>query len=83
MSLAAAHGNPAVPVLMVLFSVAGFAGYWVPSIVAVARRVPNVGSVIVIDLLLGWTVVGWVVAMAMACRSRPRPVPYGQWPPQT
>ncbi|MCA1821314.1 MAG: superinfection immunity protein, partial [Pseudonocardia sp.] len=27
---------------------------------------PDIGSVIVINLLLGWTFVGWVVSMAMA-----------------
>ncbi|MUL76445.1 superinfection immunity protein [Mycobacterium sp. CBMA226] len=38
--------------------------------VAANRKVPNVGSVIVINLFLGWTFVGWVVALAMAMRSR-------------
>ena len=44
---------------------------FVPWFVAWRRRVPNVGSVFVICLFLGWTVAGWVVALAMACRSRP------------
>lgn len=43
--------------------------------VAIRRRVPNTGSIIVIDIFLGWTLVGWVVAMAMACRSIPRNLP--------
>lgn len=46
-----------------------FAVYMVPTIVAVIRKVPNMGSVVVINLLLGWTLVGWVVALAMAVRS--------------
>lgn len=50
-----------------------FIAYWVPSIVAASRRVRNTGSVIVINLLLGWTVIGWAVALAMACRSADRP----------
>jgi hypothetical protein len=45
--------------------------YFVPLIVAMLRHVPNVGSVAVINLFLGWTVIGWVVALAMAARSRP------------
>jgi hypothetical protein len=45
--------------------------YFVPSIVALARGVPNVGSVVVIDVFLGWTFIGWVVALAMACRTVP------------
>jgi hypothetical protein len=48
-----------------------FALYFVPSIVAVARKVPNTGSIIVIDVFLGWTFIGWVVALAMACRTVP------------
>jgi TRAP-type C4-dicarboxylate transport system permease large subunit len=43
--------------------------YFVPSIVAVARKVTHQGSVVVINLFLGWTFVGWVVALAMACRT--------------
>ncbi|MFI4990736.1 MAG: superinfection immunity protein [Solirubrobacterales bacterium] len=43
--------------------------YFLPSIVAVARKVTHQGSVIVINVFLGWTFVGWVVALAMACRT--------------
>src|SRR5712692_10081460 len=64
--------------------------YFIPTIVAVIRKVPNIGSVIVINLLLGWTLVGWVVALAMAASSVPplpnqviiQQLPYGQpFPP--
>ncbi len=44
--------------------------YFLPSLVAVARKVTNQGSVVVINLFLGWTFVGWVIALAMACRTR-------------
>lgn len=30
----------------------------------------NTGSVVVLNLFLGWAVIGWVVALAMACRTR-------------
>ena len=43
--------------------------YFLPTIVAVARKVTHQGSVIVINVFLGWTFVGWVVALAMACRT--------------
>lgn len=49
-----------------------------PTIIAASRGMPNVGSVAVVDILLGWTVIGWIVALAMACGSRPRALPY--WP---
>ena len=50
------------------------AAYLLPLIVAGLRKVPNVGSVAVINFFLGWTFIGWVVAMAMACRSADRSV---------
>jgi hypothetical protein len=43
--------------------------YFLPTVVAVARKVTNQGSVAVINIFLGWTLIGWVVALAMACRT--------------
>ena len=45
------------------------AAYFLPTLIAVMRQVPNTGSVVVINLLLGWTFVGWAVSLAMAARS--------------
>lgn len=64
-----------------------FLFYWVPTVVALIRNVPNKGSVIVINLFLGWTCIGWVVALAMSVRSKPPaqpPMPYppNMYPPQ-
>jgi Superinfection immunity protein len=48
--------------------------YFLPTIVATSRGVTNQGSVIVVNLFLGWTFIGWVVALAMAFRSvQPKP----------
>lgn len=46
--------------------------YFLPTIVAFTRKVTDRGSVVVINLFLGWTLIGWVVALAMACRSSTR-----------
>lgn len=43
--------------------------YLIPTLVAAGRKVPNIGSVAVVNILLGWTLIGWVVALAMAARS--------------
>ena len=48
--------------------------YFLPTIVAVVRKVTNVGSVFVVNFFLGWTLVGWVVALAMASKSVATPV---------
>ncbi len=50
-------------------------GYFVPTISAAGRHVRNVGSVVVINLFLGWTVIGWVIALAMAFGSAPPAAP--------
>ncbi|MEU1466988.1 superinfection immunity protein [Streptomyces sp. NPDC005761] len=50
--------------------------YFVPAVVAFSRGVPNKGSVLVLNLFLGWTLVGWIVALAMAARSTQQRSPY-------
>jgi len=77
MFLAAQSAGPNAAVIAIVW-VLVIVAYWVPTIVAVARKAPNRGSVAVINGFLGWTFVGWVVALAMACRSVPEPAgPYG------
>jgi len=49
--------------------------YLVPVIVAVARHAPDIGAIAVINILLGWTFVGWVLALALAMRSVNPPGP--------
>lgn len=41
--------------------------YLIPTFVARGRAHHQVGSIAVINVFLGWTFVGWVVALAMAC----------------
>lgn len=41
--------------------------YFLPSIVASSRKHHSAGSVFVLNLFLGWTFIGWVVALAWAC----------------
>jgi hypothetical protein len=43
--------------------------YMLPTVVAFGRKAPHKGSILVINFFGGWTFIGWVVALAMACRS--------------
>jgi hypothetical protein len=43
--------------------------YWLPSILGWYRRQPDLFGVVVVNALLGWTLVGWVVALGRALRS--------------
>jgi Superinfection immunity protein len=49
--------------------------YLLPVLLAWARHVPDIGSIAVINILLGWTLAGWVVALALALRSSIQPNP--------
>lgn len=43
--------------------------YLLPAIIAAVRKVPNADSVAVVNIFLGWTVLGWIIALAMAARD--------------
>lgn len=55
--------------LLVLLHIATL-GYFVPWWVAVHRKVPNQASIIVINIFAGWTLIGWVGALALALRDK-------------
>ncbi len=40
--------------------------YAVPSIVGGVRHHPSIGGIIVLNLLLGWTIIGWIGALVWA-----------------
>ena len=44
-------------------------GYMLPWAIAAVRDVPH-WSVFWVNLLLGWTVIGWIVALVMSLRSQ-------------
>ena len=45
------------------------AGYMAPWAIAAVRDVPH-WSVFWVNLLLGWTIVGWIIALVMALRAQ-------------
>ena len=48
--------------------------YPLPSIIAVVRRKRNRAAIIALNLLLGWSLLGWVVALVWALlREEPTP----------
>ncbi len=44
-------------------------GYMLPWAIAATRGRSNQAAVGLIDLLLGWSLIGWVAALVMACQS--------------
>ncbi len=49
-----------------LFFAVVFGLYFLPSLVAVLRRHHNVVAIFVLNLTLGWTLLGWVAALVWA-----------------
>jgi hypothetical protein len=43
--------------------------YFIPTIVAAMREHHQRGAIFVLNLLLGWTLLGWVVALVLACTA--------------
>jgi hypothetical protein len=64
------HVISAIITVIVLANVAAASGamYLLPVLIGWSRRVPDIGAVTVINVLLGWTLIGWAVALAMALR---------------
>jgi T4 superinfection immunity protein len=54
--------------------------YFLPLIIAHLRAAPDLASVAVINVLLGWTYLGWVAALALAVRDRPPDIAVGPGP---
>jgi len=47
----------------------GFVLYFLPSIIAFARSKRDAVSILILNLLLGWTAIGWVIALVWAVKQ--------------
>lgn len=45
--------------------------YFLPSFVATGRKHPNGAAITVLNLFLGWTLLGWVVALIWSVTAQP------------
>jgi uncharacterized iron-regulated membrane protein len=54
--------------------------YFLPSLIAVARRTHNTTGIFLFNLFLGWTGIGWFIALLMAICSTPY-AHYWYYPP--
>jgi len=55
-------------ILMIVCLVAGAGVYFIPTFVALARRQRNILSIFILNLLLGWSIVGWVISLVWALK---------------
>jgi hypothetical protein len=54
--------------------------HFLPTIIAALRNARSVVPIFLVNLFLGWTVIGWVVALILACTNDPKIV-YAYAPP--
>jgi Superinfection immunity protein len=47
--------------------------YFLPTLIASGRHLPERGAIGVFNLLLGWTIIGWLIALLWAITA---PAPY-------
>jgi RsiW-degrading membrane proteinase PrsW (M82 family) len=61
------------PELVIIFGfvLPVFVVLWLPTIIAFKRKHPQAAGIILVNFLLGWTVIGWVVALVWATRHSP------------
>lgn len=53
---------------LVAFGIVLIALWLLPTLLAAARRLPNVGEIAVLNILLGWLPMWWAICLARACR---------------
>jgi hypothetical protein len=68
--------DPSVDLLPVLGGLAwliagavGFCVYLLPAFIATRRKHPNVAPIIIVNIFLGWTFLGWIVALAWSASA--------------
>jgi len=54
--------------LVVILCVAGSL-YFLPTIVAIVRKKTNLLAIFLVNFLLGWSVIGWIVALVWAAST--------------
>ena len=56
---------------MMTFFLAMFVLYWLPTIIAIARHTHSALGVAALNFFLGWTGLGWVLALMWALAANP------------
>ena len=64
--------NPGSTLSYVLIIGSIIFAYFLPTIVAAARKHNNEGAIFALNLLLGWTFLGWVAALVWALTDNTR-----------
>lgn len=66
--IGAASGSVSAGFLLMVLAVL----YALPTLVAWSRKVNNLGQIALLNILAGWTFIGWIVAIVWAAKPLPR-----------
>lgn len=66
------------PIAGLVLVVGCIAFYFVPTIVAASRHKRSENAIVATNLLLGWTLIGWIVALIWALTADPPEAPEPQ-----
>jgi len=58
-----------LPAFFLPFIGFGFIMYFLPSIIALARSKRDIAGIILLNFFLGWTMIGWIVALIWAVKT--------------
>ena len=58
-----------LPALFLPFFGFGFVMYFLPAIIAFARSKRDTVAILMLNFFLGWTMIGWVVALVWALKT--------------
>lgn len=60
------HGAGTLTIAVIFLAI-----YFLPTMVAIGRKHHNSAAIAILDLLLGWTFIGWVIALVWAFTAIP------------
>lgn len=79
MIAATSSSNPAAGLALMFGLGILFVAYWFPTLLALIRHHQQTLAIGLVNLLAGWTVIGWFAALLWACTSPRRVVVEHQW----
>jgi hypothetical protein len=58
---------------MMTFILFLFAMYWLPTLIALVRQTSSALGIAMLNFFLGWTVIGWIMALVWALAANTSP----------
>jgi hypothetical protein len=58
-----------LPAFFLPFFGFGFVMYFLPSVIALGRNKRDITAIVLLNFFLGWTMIGWVVALVWAVKT--------------